>query len=428
MNERFCTSTSLLYVITTSIKKRELAKWVRLCSIFVLLFAGCATTQTSHIKSRAKQDSLLVSADRMFDGLAFKGRSSVLIVDGKITGINPPSTVIKSHSVKTIDLGDATLFPGFIELHAHSSYKNVPHETLLKHGITTIRDLNGVIHHPYGGNGRLRVLTSGPSLTAPGGYPIVTLGASCPSVAVSTEAEARAAVKSNVEGGAVIIKITLEPGFEKGAPWSGGKSHSPISISTTEHAKPWPMLSTSIVAGIVDEAHKLDRKVIAHVGERKGAEISLNAGVDEWAHIPCDIIPEKLLERAVEQNVKIITTMDTLARCSGTFINAKVLASLGADFLYGAEIAHQDIPRGIDAQELIYIMQMTGMPIDELLQLPTSKAGKYLGIPLLGTIQNGAPADIIAIKGSVMNRNIKALEYPDFVMSGGIIVMNNFIR
>ncbi len=105
-----------------------------------------------------------------------------------------------------------------------------------------------------------------------------------------------------------------------------------------------------------------------------------------------------------------------------------MLASLGADFLYGAEIAHQDIPRGIDAQELIYIMQMTGMPIDELLQLPTSKAGKYLGIPLLGTIQNGAPADIIAINGSVMNRNIKALEYPDFVMSGGIIVMNNFIR
>ncbi len=254
------------------------------------------------------------------------------------------------------------------------------------------------------------------------------LGANCPSMAVSTEDETRAAVRRNVKGGAVIIKIALEPGFEEGAPWSGGRSHSPISSAAADHAKPWPMLSSSIVAVIVDEAHRLKRQVIAHVGERKGAEISLTAGVDEWAHMPCGVIPVELLERAVKQNVKIITTMDTLARCRGTFINAKALASLGADFLYGAEVAHQDIPRGIDAQELIYIMQITGMPINELLQLPTSKAGQYLGIPLLGTIQNGAPADILAIKGSVMNRNIKALEYPGFVMSGGVVVMNNFER
>ncbi len=342
--------------------------------------------------------------------------------------INPSPTILRSRSPKSIDLGNATLFPGFIELHAHSSLKQVPHETLLRHGITTIGDLNGPLHPPYGGNGSLRVLTSGPSLTAPGGYPIVILGANCPSVAVSTEDEARAAVRRNVKGGAVIIKIALEPGFEEGAPWSGGRSHSPISSATADHAKPWPMLPSSIVAVIVDEAHRLKRQVIAHVGERKGAEISLTAGVDEWAHMPCGVIPVELLERAVKQNVKIITTMDTLARCRGTFINATALASLGADFLYGAEVAHQDIPRGIDAQELIYIMQITGMPINELLQLPTSKAGQYLGIPLLGTIQNGAPADILAIKGSVMNRNIKALEYPGFVMSGGVVVMNNFER
>ncbi len=169
------------------------------------------------------------------------------------------------------------------------------------------------------------------------------------------------------------------------------------------------MLSESLVAAIVDEAHKLGRKVIAHVGENVGAEISLDAGVDEWAHVPCDVIPYETLERAVNQGILVITTVDALARCSGTFVNARTLASLGAEFLYGAEVAHQDIPRGIDAQELIYIMQMTGKPMAELLQLATSKAGEYLGIPLLGTIQKGAPADLIAIKGSVMNRNIKAL-------------------
>ncbi len=56
---------------------------------------------------------------------------------------------------------------------------------------------------------------------------------------------------------------------------------------------------------------------------------------------------------------------------------------------------------------------------------PWPFAGEYPGVPLLGTIQKGAPADMIAIPGSVINRNIKALEFPDFVISGGIVVMNH---
>ncbi len=421
-----CKFPNLIIDLNSFFKKIELRRNQNAFFVFVFIaiIYGCISATTDKSNKKPEQNSILLRADRLYDGYNFRTNSSVLIVDGKISGID--STTIIDENTQIIDLGDATIFPGFIELHAHSSLKKVPHETLLRHGITTIRDLNGEVHQPYGGKGSLRVLTSGPSITVPGGYPIVVLGSSCPSVAVTNEAEARAAVANNIKEGAVIIKITLEPGFEKGAPWSGGRNHSPIAEKRDEHAKPWPMLSENIVAAIVDEAHKMNRKVIAHVGESRGAEISLNAGVDEWAHVPCDPIPVRLLERAVKQNVKIITTMDALARCSGTFENARILDSLGAEFLYGAEVAHQDIPRGIDAQELIYIMQITGKPMAELLQLATSKAGEYLNIPLLGTIQKDAPADIIAIKGSVMNRNIKALEYPDFVMSGGIVIMNNF--
>lgn len=399
--------------------------WLGACltTVFLSIPAGCAAPDSSSPEADPAPTSILLRADRVYDGFVFHDSSSVLVVDGKVSRIDTPAAA--DHDAQVIlDLGDATLFPGFIELHAHSSFARVPHDTLLRHGITTIRDLNGEVHQPYGGEGSLRVLTSGPSLTAPGGYPIVTFGAASPSVAVSTEAEARAAVASNVEGGAVIIKIALEPGHEHGAPWSGGKDHSPVP--GVGDATPWPMMSESVVAAIVDEAHKLDRKVIAHVGERRGAEISLAAGVDEWAHVPCDPLPQQLLERAAEQGIKVVTTMDTLDRCSGTFDNARALVSLDVELLYGAEIAHADIPRGIDAQELIYIMQVTGKPMAELLQLPTSRAGEYLGIPLLGTIQPGAPADLIAIRGSVMNRNIKALEYPDFVMSGGVVMANHF--
>jgi len=173
----------------------------------------------------------------------------------------------------------------------------------------------------------------------------------------------------------------------------------------------------------VDEAHQHDRKVTAHIGEAVGAAIALNAGVDEWAHVPCDHIPEALIKQAVTQNVKIVTTLDTLSKCSGVAQNAKTLGIQGANFLYGAEVAHPDIPWGINAQELIYMMQMTGMKSIDVLRAATSKAGQHLNIPLLGTLQQGASADIIGVKGDP-TRMHKTLEYPELVISGGKIIVN----
>ena len=100
----------------------------------------------------------------------------------------------KSSAAKVIDLGDATLLPGFIELHAHLAFQHIPADTVLKHGITTIRDVGGPLHQPYGGDGSLRVLTSGPIITAPGGYPIPELGAENIAIAVATEQQARETV------------------------------------------------------------------------------------------------------------------------------------------------------------------------------------------------------------------------------------------
>lgn len=151
----------------------------------------------------------------------------------------------------------------------------------------------------------------------------------------------------------------------------------------------WPLLPQNIVKAIVDEARKHDHKVTAHIAEARGTEVAIKAGVDEWAHIPCDIVPESLLKKAVAQNVKIVTTLDTLARCSGVSRNASVLASLGAEFLYDAEIAHPDIPSGIDAQELTYMMQMEQTQPIDILRSATLRAGQHLKIPLLGTLQQG---------------------------------------
>ena len=45
------------------------------------------------------------------------------------------------------------------------------------------------------------------------------------------------------------------------------------------------------------------------------------------------------------------------------------------------------------------MMHVTGMQAIEVLRSATSKSGRYLNSPLLGTLQPGALADMIAVKG-----------------------------
>ncbi|SCX22671.1 amidohydrolase family protein [Nitrosomonas eutropha] len=382
--------------------------------------------------------SLLLYAARVFDGNEMHSGLSVLVKDGRIARIGPRHSFKAGDASTEIDLGDATLLPGFIELHAHLTFQKVPVDIVLRHGVTTVRDVGGPVHQPYGGDGSLRVLTSGQIITAPHGYPIITMGARGLAIPVTSEAEAREAVRHLIGEGAVVIKIALEPGGEAGAPWSPHHGHAhhdtahTVQADSHHHAyaashgqSAWPMLSEPVVRAIVDEAHRHQRKVSAHVAESSGVQVALNAGVDEWAHMPCDLIPEPLLKQARAQNVTIIGTLDTLSKCDGIAHNAAIWAELGGELLYGAEIAHPDIPWGIDVQELMYLMHLAKMKLPDALRAATAKAGQYLGIPLLGTIQPGAPADLIAIRGN-LEQQLKRLEYPDLVISGGQVIVNHF--
>jgi len=160
------------------------------------------------------------------------------------------------------------------------------------------------------------------------------------------------------------------------------------------------------------------------VAETKGVSIAIKAGVDEWAHTPCNAIPKALLKKAVAQQVKMVTTLDTLSKCTGLAQNASTWAALGGEFLYGAEIGHSDIPWGIDGQELMAMKHQANLSVLDVLRSATSKAGEYLNIPLLGTLQAGAPADMIAVLGDPLE-SLKILEYPSFVMSGGKIILSD---
>ncbi len=355
-------------------------------------------------------------ADRVFDGSKTIENIAILVVKGKVARVGKLDELLP-FATQVHDLGDTTILPGFIELHAHLLFRRVPPEIVLRHGITTLRDVGGPLVRAAGGDGSLRILTAGPIITVQKGYPISVFGKGYIAEPVDDPKQARTLVRRLVEEGAAVIKIAIEPGGEIGAPWSMHHHE--------KDGEPWPIPTVELVRAIVEEAHSLNKITTAHVGERSGAAIAVSAGVDEWAHIPCEEIDDDTLKLAVQRNIRIVTTLDTMSHCHGIFNNGRKLAKLGAKFLYGAEIAHSDIPWGIDARELELMQHMLGMSPEEVFKAATSDAGKELGSDLLGTLLPGAPADLIAVRGDAV-KNFKALEYPALVVSGGVVIVNDF--
>ncbi len=385
-------------------------------------------------KTPAPPSCNLLTADRVFNGDQLLTDAAVLIKKNKISKVGTQAALKKSCS-RVIKLGDATILPGFIESHAHLTYQNVDANTVLKHGITTVRDVGGPLMKPIGGEGSLRLLSSGPIIQPPNGYPLNIFGGTSGydqiGLTVSNAQEAEEAVQKLVDGGAAVIKISLEAGGEAGAPWGMDHGHG------TPPAAPWALFSLDTVKAIVAKAHSLHKTVTAHIGENEGAKLALEGGVDEWSHVPCATIDEKLLQQAVDNGVKVVSTIDTLGSCAGIYGNVMSLANKmqqgknGSEFIYGSEIAHDNVPWGINGQELHFLLHLTsGGAIDfpkvvNVIKSATSTAGKNLGLEPLGTLTPNAPADVIAVKGNAFER-FKILEYPDLVISGGRVVVNNF--
>jgi imidazolonepropionase-like amidohydrolase len=362
------------------------------------------------------EEIIVISGRTIFDGVHFHENQALLLMKGVIADIGDVDR-LKERATKVISLPNATILPDFIELHAHSLIRNDPGDILLRHGVTTVRDVGGPLEPISGGTGKVRLLTAGPIITVQDGYPISTFGKGYIAESVGDPEQAKALVRRLVDGGAAVIKIALEPGGEPGAPWTQGHHGAT--------PPPWPMASREIASAIVVEAHRLGKIVTAHVGENTGATIALAAGVDEWAHAPCLEIDDALIEQAAQKKVRVVTTLDTMSHCPGVIANARKLAKAGVSLLYGTEIAHADIPWGIDAQELQLMRHVAGMSLEEVLRAATSEAGQELGLEPLGRLAPGAPADLIAVR-SDPEQNLKALEYPDFVMSGGVIVLDSF--
>jgi imidazolonepropionase-like amidohydrolase len=337
---------------------------------------------------------LYISAARLFDGVrVIRGGASVEVRAGRIVAAGKMRVPT---SARVVQLGNATIMPGFIDLHVHESPS-----VLLRDGVTTTRNVGedaSILRPPYAAKGYPRIVAAGPLITVPGGYPTRR----DPAIAdpVKSSAEGVAEVDKLVGKGAALIKIALEDGGDNTL----------------------PMLSVAEVQAIVAEAHRLHRIVTAHVLEGPGLAIALAGGVDELAHMPCEDVTSDQMTTLLQRHIPVVGTLhvDQLfvalgSRCRDGLANAKSFVRSGGELLYGTDIPA--VPPALDLTEL-GLMQQAGLSALQVMQAATSKASVEVAMSPLGTLRPNAPADLWAVKGDP-TQSLRLLGKPIYVMARG---------
>ena len=428
-----------------------------ICCLLLLAITGRA-------QQKMEGKSYVLKAARMFDGKSNSVTSPgvVVVSSGKITGVGAGATIPSDAEV--IDLGDATLLPGFIDAHTHLTMqyredytraaldnlqKPIPQMALessvaarvtLMAGFTTVRDVGSEYYLDAGlrnaiNNGTVpgpRMLVAVHAIGATGGHCDETgyregaLGAETgPEVGVVNGAdEARRAVRLAHKYGATVIKACA----------TGGVLSLADAVDT-------PQLTQAELDALVDEAHALRLKTAAHAHGNEGAKRAVLAGIDSIEHgsflqddtlqlmkskgtyyVPTLMAVQGLSEQ-IAKGVAIppairVKADAAIASVHKTFAKA---VSMGVKIGLGTDAAVY--PHGRNAEEFHQMVDLGMKPIDAL-KAGTSNDADLLGLAdKIGTLENGKLADVVAVPGDP-SQNIRQTEHVFFVMKEGKIYKN----
>jgi len=402
-----------------------------------------------------------IKAARMFDGTSDSLiRNAVIVVDGKKI-VAAGANVEMPAGARVIDLGDATLLPGFIDAHVHLTEEAGPNwyldhfNSLMRQpaeqallattyarktidaGFTTVRNVGAGDYVDVGlrngiNNGWVigpRMLVSVYAIGATGGHgdgdpipPARGFQQSGPMQGVCNGVgECRAAVRCQIKYGADVIKFMP----------SGGV----LSLADPVDA---PELSQDEMNAIVEEAHHWGRKVAAHCHGDTAARMAVQAGVDSIEH--GSFMSPQTLAMMKERGTFLVPTLlagDWVMKSIDKFpppIAAKGRAAVaarsdmfrnamkaGVKIAFGTDSAVS--PHGMNALEFA-LMTGLGMSPAAALRSATSAGAALLGVEdRVGTLAAGKLADIIAVPGDPL-ADIHQTEKVFFVMKEGAVVKN----
>lgn len=423
----------------------------------------CSLLLTNSSAQNKPSQYTLIKAGRLIDVRAGRvlQNQGILIEGERIKTVGSLSEVQRSApaAARIVDLSRATVLPGLADCHTHillqgditsADYdeqllkESIPYRTIratvaariaLMNGFTVMRDLEtegamyadvdvkqainrGVVPGP-------RMFVATRAFSATGMYPLqgyswelrMPEGVQI----VDGPDNIRRAVREQVKYGADWIKFYADRRYFI----KDGALHSWVNFTDEE------------MKAMVDEAHRLGRKVAAHAMGWEGIDAALRAGADSIEH--GFGLDEGLMERMVKQGVYWCPTIYV-----GVYV-AEGRAAAGAPIWLtmrdmeakafpvavrkGVKIAYGTDAGGYawtenQAKELTYMVRY-GMTSMQAIQSATMVAAALLDRTNdFGAIEPGKYADIIAVSGDPL-ASINELERVRFVMKGGEVYRND---
>ncbi len=417
-------------------------------------------------KAPAPPKVVLIKAGRLIDVRAGRvlENQGILIEGQRIKAVGALTEVQKTvpPTAQVIDLSKSTVLPGLADCHTHillqgditaADYdeqllkESIPYRTIratvavrtaLLNGFTVMRDLEtegamyadvdvktainrGVIPGP-------RMFVSTRAFSATGMYPL--LGYSWElkmpeGVQIVDGADnIRRAVREQVKYGADWIKFYADRRYYL----KDGALHSWVNFTDEE------------MKAMVDEAHRLGRRVAAHAMGWDGIDASLKAGVDSIEHGYG--LDEGLMDRMVRQGtywcptiyVGVYVAEGRAAAGAPIWLAMRNLEAkaFGIAVRKGLKIAYGTDAGGYawtenQAKEFAYMVRYGMTPMQAIQSATVAAADLLERTDDFGAIEAGKLADIIAVTGDPL-RDITELERVRFVMKGGEVYRNEIGR
>jgi len=422
------------------------------------------------IRGNAQQSppakTVVLKAAWLFDGKsdALVSPGIVVVTNGKIASVGARANLPADATV--IDLGQATLLPGFMDAHTHltdtftDDWKqdalNRLQETVAERaldstvnarktllaGFTTVRDVGSSDYLDVGLRNAIRkgevvgprMLVSTYAIGSTGGHCDDAAGfrpglfghESGPGEGVANGADQiRYAVRLAHKYGADVIKTCA----------SGGVLSLTDDVDT-------PQLTQDELNALVDEAHALRRKAAAHCHGAEAAKRAVRAGIDSIEHgsfldnealdmmkahgtffVPTLMALVGLQER-IARGLYLPPAVLAKANAAGAALHTTFQTALAKGVKIGLGTDAGVYPHGRNPEEFHQMTDLGMKPIDAL-KAGTSVDAELLGLAAtLGTLEPSKIADIVAVPGNP-TENIRQTENVFFVMKEGVIYRND---